>query len=781
MPTTARVAETRSERLIEDLLSAQGWDLRRPPQGELLVKQEYKDYPDLREALVKSGKGHGSGSGIPEYILVDHQTGEPLAVIEAKARASDIDGAVRDVQHYGSACVEAGLSPLAIAVAGTEEDAFQIRVLKWVQSRWQEITYEGKPIRWIPNREQVQRVRQARGTVELRPAVPPSQVLKEKADEINRLLRESGLKDEFRPAAVGAIMLALWKSGGALRRDKRFILGDINQACGQAFWDAGKPELSHSLRVDEANEKLAIRAKRICQILERLNITSLSAEHDYLGTLYEEFFRYTGGNTIGQYFTPRHVTRFMADLCEVSASDIVLDPACGTGGFLIAAMERVQRTTKPSRQQLVQLVQKQLVGMDNEPVTAALCVANMILRGDGSSGVLKADCFDDTKFPFRRADVVLMNPPFPHEKTDTPPEKFINRALEGLATRGKAAIIVPASLLVRADKQTWRESLLREHTLLAVISLPDELFQPYASSTTAILLIEKGVPHGGNRRTFFCRIANDGYRLKKGVRVPQPGSEMDRALQEFLRLGSIPGFCGAAPLRTGEEWAPGAYIPARPPSMDELHVEIADLIRAKTAFVVRFTPQIKTLLAAVTAGDLTAKPYTEIVGGKSGNRKFNLTSGGTLGDAFDIYYGQKELHSKERLVPGKALVISSSGGDNGCYGFFDFNNLIAPPFATVPSTGSIGEAFVQDFPCGVTDDCLILVPKPKTPYEALYVAAAVLRRERWRFNYGRKMTPERIAGFLLPATAATLRWIKKEIAKAKRVEKQALAVLADVH
>jgi len=125
------------------------------------------------------------------------------------------------------------------------------------------------------------------------------------------------------------------------------------------------------------------------------------------------------------------------------------------------------------------------------------------------------------------------------------------------------------------------------------------------------------------------------------------------------------------------------------------------------------------------------------------------------------------------------LVISSSGIDNGCYGFFDFSDLIEPPFVTVPSTGSIGRAHVQKWPCGVTDDCLVLVPKHNVPRELLYVAAAVVRQERWRFNYGRKITPARIAGFPLPMSDNVLEKVRQHVAAGRQLETLALEMAED--
>lgn len=764
------VSEVRTYRLIEELVENQGW--KGTSGVRLLAQQEYRGVPALKLALATASKT-GTGIGFPEYILFRTSDEQPLAVFEGKARASEIDKAATEAMHYGDALYAAGFEPLAIAVAGTEDARFEIRVLKRSGSKWVPITYEKKPISWVPGPEEMGRIFNTAGAVELRPKVPAPEVLADKADEINTLLRESGLKDDFRPGVIGAIMLALWKDGKNIRRDPSHILGDINKACGQAFWDAKKTALAQSLKVDEANSKLAIRAARICQILERLNITTLTAEHDYIGALYEEFFRYTGGNTIGQYFTPRHIAKFMADLCEIDAEDVTLDIACGTGGFLIAAMQRMQEAANLSRSQVVKIVKTKLIGLETEPVTAALCVANMILRGDGTTGVKKMDAFDDEGFPFEAADVALMNPPFPHKKTDDPPEKFVSRALEGLKRKGLAAIIVPSSLLVKSDKRGWRQETLMENRLEAVFTLPKELFQPYASATTVIVILRKGVPHG-NHETFFCRIANDGFRLKKGVRVHQPGSVLAKALANYKRRTEEVEFCSLALVdEAAGGWAPGSYIKAAPLSNDDSKVIIGQVLRNRTAFVVRFAPQLAAMEASIAAGigGMTVEPQT--------NAQKLPIKAGTIGEYFSIGYGQRELHSKDALSDGPALVVSSSGMDNGCYGFYDFQDLIEPPFVTVPSTGSIGEAAVQTRPCGVVDDCLILKPRLNVPLEMMYIVAATLRREAWRFDYGRKMTPKRIADFPVRSDKDLLAWIKRENAKAEAIEDRALADVRD--
>lgn len=772
MARAQRVAEVRAEELLIDLLQSQGWDTRRPPAGEMLRQHEYKDHPHLLEILKGISKSKGAGDGRPEAFLVDRATLQPLAVIEVKSNVAQVDQAVKEVTNvYGRASIDAGFAPLAIAFAGASEDNFALRVLKWMGTRWLPVTYEGSPISWIPNRADTDRLLVPGAPREIRPSIPPPEVLADRADEINRLLRESGIKDEYRPAVVAAIMLALWQSKGDIRRSPDHILGDINAACQKAFWRTKKQALAASLRVDEANDTLARKAVRIATILERLNVTVLTAEHDYLGQLYETFFHYTGGNTIGQYFTPRHIADLMADITEVSLNDVVLDPACGTGGFLIAAMNRVVREHKLSRSQMVQLVKTHLIGFDKEPVTAALCVANMILRGDGSTGIHKDDCFTSDEYPVGKASVVLMNPPFPHKKTDTPPEAFVERALEGLRHGGKLAMIVPRSLAVKKEKQGWRENILKLHTLNAVIKLPDQLFQPYASVYPAILILTKGAPHPADKSVFFARIENDGLKLKKNMRVHRPGEQMTQTLTAYRNHGVIPGFCGWTMVEHDKGWEPGAYIPEQVFSEMEVVQEVAALTRSQAAFAALHAPELYRLEQAVARGELSARRLKSV--------KPIKATPGTIGAYFDIGYGQKALHSKERLAPGISPVISSSGTDNGCYGFFDFEDLVAPPFATIPSTGSIGEAHVQEWPAGVADDALLLVPKAGVDPAFLYIAAAVVRQERWRFNYGRKVTPGRIAHFRVPTGDHLLTTVKRLIANAEAVKRQVINDVED--
>lgn len=742
-----RIAESRTEALAVELLKVRGWENSRPPRGNVLWKQEYRDYSHLRDALAKGSKS-GPGPGYPEFIVVDRQTFFPLLVGETKASAANVGQASAEAESYANAFLECGYNPLAIGIAGGDEAELTLGVSKHGLSGWKSVKYHKQPIQWIPTPDETRTLIDTPALFDLEPAVPPVAILADRADLINRILRECDVKDEFRPAVIGAFMLAVTVSGGQIRTNPQHVLADVNSECKKAFEGAEKFEIAKSILVPESNAKLAARGIEIINILRLLGVPVLARAHDYLGQLYETFFRYTGKNTIGQIFTPRHVTQFMVDMCDVSADDLVVDPTCGTGGFLIASLYKMIGTRHLQKREIKKLVAKHLMGFETEPITAALCVANMILRGDGTTAVVKDDCFTSDKYPEESATIVLGNPPFPHKATDDPPEKFINRGLEALKARGLLAMVIPMSLLVKNDKAPWRKEVLGKNSLRGVITLPSELFQPYAASTTAIVMLQRGTPHRTDTRTFFSHISNDGFRLKKNVRLPRDGGQLAQALKAFHSGQSIPGLCNFACLegfRDGEEWAPGEYIETVSHSFDDLTTEIESLFRDYAAFHARYALQLRDFGDAISSQRVNPRPYGEL----TQRPAHGSSTPDSIGSMFDVYYGQRELHSKEHLIAGESLIISSKGTDNGCYGFFDFQDVITAPFVTVPSTGSIGEANVQTWPCGVTDDCLLLIPKDGTTAEDSWIAAATVRLERWRFNYGRKITPARIVNFRL--------------------------------
>ena len=182
---------------------------------------------------------------------------------------------------------------------------------------------------------------------------------------------------------------------------------------------------------------------------------------------------------------------------------------------------------------------------------------------------------------------------------------------------------------------------------------------------------------------------------------------------------------------------------------------------------------------AIDAGHLDIQPYRSLLS-KQRLRNAGLlpSEPGTVGGEFDIYYGMKELHSREGIAEGKSLIVSPTESYNGTDGWLDFEPVLEPAFITAAQTGSIGESFVQLEPCAVNDDCLILLPKQDSTVAKLVIVAAIIQAEKWRFNYGRKLTPARIAGFRIPDSSELEGWVNRRLANAKNVVVASLAPYA---
>jgi hypothetical protein len=282
--------------------------------------------------------------------------------------------------------------------------------------------------------------------------------------------------------------------------------------------------------------------------------------------------------------------------------------------------------------------------------------------------------------------------------------------------------------------------------LLAVCQLPDELFQPYASATTSVVVLEKGVKHDPSIATVFVRLHHDGLTLRKGIRVERPTEPNDipQAVDAIVNKRAIPGFSGLGHVSGEREWAAGAYVASAPPSREEVQDAVDVHLRRLASFYARYSREVTVQREQVRQGGIRMSGYRSLMSqAKKDNAKAlsDAARPGTIGDAFDIVYGMKELHSRDGIADGETLVISPTEAYNGCYGWLEFGQVMQPPFVTVAQTGSIGEAFVQFEPCAVNDDCLVLLPRKPLSEAMLVIAAACLHEEKWRFSYGRKLTP----------------------------------------
>ena len=233
----------------------------------------------------------------------------------------------------------------------------------------------------------------------------------------------------------------------------------------------------------------------------------------------------------GQFRTPRHIIDFIVSIVDPKKEDVVLDPACGTAGFLISSFKHIlaantdsygnSTLTPDERARLA----RNLMGYDISPDMVRLSLVNMYLHGLVDPHIYEYDTLTSEERWNEFADVVLANPPFMSPKGGIRPHKrfsveskrsevlFVDYMAEHLNAGGRAGIIVPEGIIFQsqnAHKQLRKK--LVEECLVAVVSLPAGVFNPYSGVKTSILLLDKALARKTDRIAFF-KVENDGFDL----------------------------------------------------------------------------------------------------------------------------------------------------------------------------------------------------------------------------------------------------------------------------
>jgi type I restriction enzyme M protein len=236
------------------------------------------------------------------------------------------------------------------------------------------------------------------------------------------------------------------------------------------------------------------------------------------GDIYEQVLRdLQGAGNAGEYYTPRAVTQFAVDRINPRLGEIVLDPACGTGGFLTCAIEHLRKNEVQTPEQEARL-QASIRGIEKKPLPHLLCVTNMIVHGiDVPEGVVHRNTLER---PLRdlgardRVDVVVTNPPFggmeedgiennfPADfRTRETADLFLIYIMEVLRPGGRAAVVLPdGTLFGEGVKTRIKERLMTECDLHTIVRLPKGVFAPYTSIKTNVLFFTKGRP---TRETWY--------------------------------------------------------------------------------------------------------------------------------------------------------------------------------------------------------------------------------------------------------------------------------------
>ena len=432
---------------------------------------------------------------------------------------------------------------------------------------------------------------------------------KKSATELNILLDGEGVNANDRAILISGLLLALKNSTfRTTYLDKSIEAEELIQNLKNAVERVvdsedvgGKDNGKEKKKVlkDKFNDRfnqqslLKDNAKKLRLIIEKLQSTIYPVMNgnyslDIIGNFYHEFLRYApAAQNDGIKLTPFYITELFCKLVDIRIDNVLIDPCLGTGGFLIAGMNRLFKIAdemtetqcveffnnlvecgKMKMEKVNELKAKNarrkqpiltsndvkeyikkhnLIGCESDPVMYTLGCSNMILRGDGKSNIYHDDCFAVRKeLKKEKADIGFMNPPYSASKYSI--HQFIELLCDVVKDHGYAVVIVPTGAAHQKEYISDRTNLLKHNKLLGVMSMPLELFKGIAGTITCIMVFKVGEPHDYNENVYFGNWKEDGYYWHK-TKKWQPDLErkyFKYTPDEYIE-NWIPDFVDASP------------------------------------------------------------------------------------------------------------------------------------------------------------------------------------------------------------------------------------------
>ncbi|MBS3149172.1 SAM-dependent DNA methyltransferase [Candidatus Woesearchaeota archaeon] len=328
-----------------------------------------------------------------------------------------------------------------------------------------------------------------------------------------------------------------WSEWSEYSSDK--ILSHVRDVVFPFMRELGDEDSLYSKYMKDASFSLPT-ASLLIEAVNIINDLHIKEQNqDTQGDIYEYLLSelQTAGKN-GQFRTPRHIIKMMVELTKPGLGDRILDPSCGTAGFLVNAYEHILKTNQKngvstlSPQKKEMLDNDTLYGYDIDRTMVRIAVMNLMMHGITNPKIMGEDTLSKRYNEKGTYDLIMANPPFKgsineSEKSDeltitTSKTEilFIELMFNSLSIGGRCAVIVPDGVLFGNSNahKSIRKLLLEKCRLDAIISMPSGIFKPYAGVSTAVLYFTKGEP---TEKVWFYDMEADGFSLDD-KRIPQP-------------------------------------------------------------------------------------------------------------------------------------------------------------------------------------------------------------------------------------------------------------------
>lgn len=618
-----RDSEVQSYTYIKNELERKEWNVRNPlrdTNGQLYTQNECHYHPELKELLERK---------TPEYIVKLRE--DRFWVIEAKPLIEKTDIAYDEAVEYGKKINKHGfiMAKIVSGVAGNDIDRYVVKSGFWNENKkdFEIIEYQGKEIEGLISPDIAKTLLQQDSAI-LKDFEIDEKTLLSTAENINEILHAGSVRKDKRATIIATMLLSLLgETEPNYNDDPEVFIGDVNNRAKKILERNGKGDFFRYIQIQlpekaDAQKKFKESLVSTLFALKKINIKAgMGSGSDILGKFYESFLKYgNGAKDLGIVLTPRHITKFVSEVLDISYRDIIYDPTCGTGGFLVSAFYHVMNNS--SDEQLEEFKECRIFGIDQQSGVSTLAVVNMIFRGDGKNNIINDDCLANTLVPrtvkekssakfvskndglkIKRRPVtkVLMNPPFALKPEKEKEYKFVQHALDQMEDGGYLFSVLPYSVMIKkGGTLKWRKNLLKNNTLLSLITFPLDLFYPSTSTHTVGIFIKKGNPHPMKQNVLWIRAVNDGLKKKKGKRISDPKTKNDLAeiksllksfiLNPSIDVQNIEEFKKACPINFKDnslELVPEVYLDQKPPTIKDIEDGMEKLIREDIAFIVR--------------------------------------------------------------------------------------------------------------------------------------------------------------------------------------------------
>lgn len=401
------------------------------------------------------------GQTIPENIVMINET--TCYVIEAKSKQSSLSQALGEAKKDYADKINQNKSIKAVfitGIAGNDNEGFIATSQFLKDGKWITITENDIEVTGLLSKLEIERILESNDPHLKDVEITEEEFLKT-AIGINKMLHKNAVPKDQRAKMIFAVLLALSEGTEInLNESPKLLVNSINHRVELVLNKHKKPEFARFVSLDlpsseDNHTKYKTAIVQTIQALRGINIRSMMmAGKDLLGEFYEAFLKYgNGAKDVGIVFTPRHITRFAAEILDIQSSDLVFDPTCGTGGFLVAAFDEVRKKSKP--EEFEKFRNYGLYEIEDKDPVVALALVNMIFRGDGKNNIIEGNCFanwlnvkskngivtakyekEDVKNRIPPISKVMMNPPFAQTDDEDKEYKFVKHALKQMQDGG---------------------------------------------------------------------------------------------------------------------------------------------------------------------------------------------------------------------------------------------------------------------------------------------------------------------------------------------------------